>query len=167
MLIIFMGVAGSGKTTVGKRFAETTGATFFDADNYHSASSVAKLRAGEPLTDADRGPWLDRLARLIQQIAISKHDAVLACSALKTSYRDLLRAAADEARIRMVFVHLQLSPEAASARLRERKNHFMSPNLVESQFATLEIPDDAIAVDAELDSDILVEQIVKAIRALS
>src|SRR5580704_2446182 len=99
MLIIFMGVAGSGKTTVGKRFAETTGATFFDADNYHSASSVAKLRAGEPLTDADRGPWLDRLARLTPQIATSKQDAVLTCSALTTSYLGLLRAAADVARI--------------------------------------------------------------------
>jgi gluconokinase len=167
MVIIFMGVTGAGKTTVGKRFAETTGATFFDADDYHSASSVAKLRAGEPLTDADRGPWLDRLAGLIQQIAISEHDAVLACSALKASYRTRLRAAANQAGAQIVFVHLQISPEAASARLHGRKNHFMSPNLVESQFATLEIPDDAIAVDAELDPDILVEQVVKAIRALS
>jgi gluconokinase len=167
MFIIFMGVTGAGKSTVGKRFAEATGAAFFDADDYHSASSVAKLRAGQPLTDADRDPWLDRLAELIQNIGTTKHDAVLACSALKASYRTRLRAAAEKAGIKIVFVHLRVTRETAAQRLRERKDHFMSPNLVESQFATLEIPDDAIAVDAELDPDILVEQIVKAIRALS
>jgi gluconokinase len=165
MIIVFMGVTGAGKTTVGQRFAAATGAAFFDADDYHSPSSVAKLRNGQPLTDADRDPWLDSLADLIRRLGADHRPGVLACSALKASYRARLRAAAREAGMQIVFVHLRITSEVAAERLRERRGHFMSPDLVESQFATLEDPNDADALsfDAGLDPDTLVAQIRKAL----
>lgn len=165
MLIVFMGVAGAGKTTVARRFAAATGVAFYDADDFHSPSAVGQLREGQPLTDADRAPWLDRLAKLIEQIGTDQRSAVLACSALKASYRARLRTAAEDAGIQIVFVHLSLTPEEAIARLCGRRGHFMPASLVESQFAILEPPDDAITVDATTAPKLLVEQVRKALEA--
>lgn len=159
MLIVTMGVAGSGKTTVGQQLADACGAAFYDADQYHSPSAVAKMQAGEALTDSDREPWLERLAQLIVEIGHRDPMAVLACSALKTSYRARLRVAADGVGIEIVFVYLRILPEVARARLRQRHGHYMPASLVESQFATLEEPDDAVTLDATAAPEFLVEKI--------
>lgn len=161
MLIVFMGVAGAGKTTLGGRFAAAVGAGFHDADDFHSPEVVAKMRSGQPLSDADRAPWLERLAALIERIGPAEDPVVLACSALRASYRARLRAAAETAGIDIVFVYLSVTPEAATARLKRRRNHFMPPSLVESQFSALEPPDDAIIVDAALAPALVIEQIRK------
>ncbi|HJY87214.1 MAG TPA: gluconokinase [Candidatus Acidoferrales bacterium] len=163
MVIVIMGVAGAGKTTVGERLAAAIGANFYDADDFHSPSAIAKMQDGHPLTDADRDPWLERLEKLIQQIGADQRQAILACSALKGSYQARLRAAAEGAGIRVVFIHLEVTPEIALARLRKRRGHFMPARLVESQFAILEPPEDAITVNAAAAPHLLVEQIQKAL----
>jgi gluconokinase len=134
-----MGVSGSGKTTVGKPLAERLGYPFLDADEFHPPANVVKMAAGTPLTDADRWPWLALLnAKLNEQ-----KNAVLACSALKQSYRDALAKGLTDCR----FVHLRGSIELIRARLRERQHRYMPASLLESQFAALEPPQDAIEID--------------------
>jgi gluconokinase len=138
MVVIVMGVTGSGKTTVGRELAARMQWPYYDADDFHSAESIAKMHAGIALDDADRGPWLDRLhARIVQTIS-EGHSAVLACSALRHLYRQRLAAGAGVA---IKFVYLRISPEIARQRLQGRPAHYMPPSLVESQFAALEEPD--------------------------
>jgi gluconokinase len=127
-----MGVAGCGKSTLAEALARRLGLPAHDADALHSEASRAKMRAGHALTDADRAPWLAALA-----ISLREAPQVLACSALKRSYREQLRAAAPDLR----FVHLALSPEAALQRVRARDGHYFPEALVRSQFETLEPPD--------------------------
>ncbi|MEE2038156.1 gluconokinase [Nocardiopsis sp. CT-R113] len=134
MHFVFMGVAGSGKTTVAELVAERLGLPFAEADAFHSEANIAKMAAGVPLTDDDRWPWLRELAAWI-----SSHDAlgestVMACSALKREYRDVLREGAPG----VCFLHMQGPSEVILSRLAARAGHFMPPALLESQLATLQ-----------------------------
>ena len=156
-----MGVAGSGKTTVGKRLAVALGIDFFDADDFHPAENVEKMRASIALTDADRWPWLDRLNDLMRRYA-TEHGGrmVLACSALKAAYRErLVAGVADGCR----FVHLTGHKETIAARLAARAGHYMNPALLDSQFAILERPENAIEIDISQPVDAIVQQIREAL----
>jgi len=143
-LLVIMGVSGAGKSTVGLIIADRLGLTFRDADDFHPAANIAKMSAGQPLTDDDRWPWLDAIGAHLA--AHRGSGAVVTCSALKRAYRDRLRAAAPDLR----FLHLHGAQPLIAARQAARQGHFMPPSLVASQFATLETPDaeaDVITLD--------------------
>jgi gluconokinase len=145
-VIVVMGVSGAGKTEVGRALAAALHWTFHDADEYHSEANIAKMHRGEGLTDADRAPWLAKLHALVADAIASKKSCVLACSALKESYRDELRpenASSGDVR----FVYLDVPREVLEERLRHRHGHFAPPALLGSQLATLEKPHDAVWVD--------------------
>ncbi len=142
MLILVMGVAGSGKTLIGSMLAESLGWIFADADLFHSAANIEKMAAGVPLTDADREPWLSAMREAIAAWTKSGENAVLACSALKQSYRDRL-ASGIQSRI----VYLKGDPQLILNRLSLRRDHFMKPGMLSSQLADLEEPANAILVD--------------------
>jgi gluconokinase len=154
MIIVLMGVTGAGKTTVGRLLAEDLGWTFYDADDFHSQANVEKMRCGEPLTDEDRVAWLESLEQLIRDKLRSESNIVLACSALKASYRSYLLI--DE-QVRLVY--LKGTRSLIQARLTERRGHYMNPSLFESQFATLEEPEQAIIIDAAASPDDIVATI--------
>jgi gluconokinase len=139
MVILVMGVSGSGKTTVGRRLADRLGAAFIEGDAYHPAANVAKMERGEPLTDADRRPWLEALRAVIEDLLERSETGVVACSALKARYRARLHV--DHPRVRLVY----LEGDAATirARMEARADHFMPPGLLQSQFDALEPPTDA------------------------
>ena len=158
MVVVVMGVAGSGKTTVGRLLAEQRGWLFFDADDFHPPENVEKMRRGIGLTDADREPWLDALAAKIRALADAGQSAVLACSALKQSYRD--RLAVDPA---VRFVHLTGTPELLRKRLEERKGHYAHADLLASQLAALEPPSGVPTFDVEPPPDVIVAEIRKAL----
>jgi gluconokinase len=143
LAIVVMGVSGSGKSTVGRLLAEQSGGVFYDADAFHPAANLAKMKRGEPLDDLDRAPWLDILGKLLAD----SRDAcvVLACSALKERYRETLKSAGPD----LQFVHLMGSPELIRSRLRARRGHFMPESLIDSQFSALEAPEDALAVSID------------------
>jgi gluconokinase len=146
MIVVLMGVSGSGKTKVGKALAADLGWPFLDADDYHPEANVAKMTAGTPLTDADRWPWLDRVATEMGAVLVRGGHAVLACSALKQAYRDRLASCArapDDVR----FVYLKGDYETIAPRVARRTHRYMPACLLASQFATLEEPKDAIVVD--------------------
>ena len=134
--IIVMGVSGSGKSTIGALLAEALGWPFADADGFHPAANVAKMAAGQPLTDADRWPWLDAIAAHIGASRTAEQPVVVACSALRRAYRERLRAGHGD----LIFLHLAGAPEVIAARQAARQGHFMPPSLMASQFATLEDP---------------------------
>jgi carbohydrate kinase (thermoresistant glucokinase family) len=136
MIVVVAGVAGSGKTTVGQLLAGRLHWLFADGDSFHPANNVAKMRAGLPLTDADRAPWLAAITAWMDDVITSGQSAVLACSALKRRYREELLAGRDQAE--MVF--LVISKEQDEARLHSRRGHFFHEPLMASQFADLEIP---------------------------
>jgi gluconokinase len=142
MILILMGVSGSGKTTVGELLAQRTGWPFLDADDYHPASNVEKMRSGTPLTDADRWPWLDRMNELLRERAGRGENAILGCSTLKQAYRERLARGLTDVR----WVHLKGSFDLIQSRLMERKHRYMPTSLLQSQFATLEEPSDALTV---------------------
>ena len=135
MVVIVCGVSGAGKTTVAKLLAKELHWTFYEGDDFHPQTNIDKMRAGIALTDADRQPWLQSLRALIEGCLAEKRNAVLACSALKQSYRDLLRV--NDA---VKFIFLRGDYERISAQLRKRSGHFMNPELLRSQFETLEEP---------------------------
>lgn len=143
LIVIVMGVSGSGKTTIGSLLAARLGCTFVDADDFHSPDNKAKMHAGIPLTDEDRLPWLGSLTEMLRGHETRGASVVLACSALKADYRKMFI----EASPGLVFVYLKSDFETIAARLRERKHAFMNPELLRSQFDTLEEPDDAVVVD--------------------
>ena len=161
MVVVIMGVAGSGKTTVGTRLATALGWSFYDADDYHPEANVAKMARGQPLTDADRAPWLQRLHDLIVDCGARGENAVLACSALKASYRRQLTSSGAEVR----FVFLRADPALIRARLHDRKDHFAGAALLASQFAALEPPAEAIVVDAAATPAELVAEIRRQLHA--
>ncbi|HEY2523537.1 MAG TPA: gluconokinase [Candidatus Binataceae bacterium] len=143
MVIILIGVAGSGKTTVGRILAARAGWEFHDADDLHPPQNREKMRRGIALTDADRLPWLHAVRDLIARCLAEKRSAVIACSALKQSYRDLLMVDAKDVK----FVYLKGSPALIAERLARRAGHFFDRGLLQSQFDTLEEPANAIVVD--------------------
>lgn len=136
MIIVIFGVSGAGKTTVGKLLADELHWHFIEADDFHPAVNIEKMRSGRPLTDEDRWPWLDCLRAQIEQLVSARESAVLACSALKRAYRDRLRVS-DEVR----FVFLSGDYALVEERLRSRRRHFMNPDLLQSQFDDLEKPE--------------------------
>ena len=160
-LIVVMGVAGCGKSTVAARLAERLGAAFLDGDTLHPSSNIAKMSRGEPLEDADRWPWLDAVGC---EMAASDGPVVVACSALKRSYRDRIAAAAGAP---VLFVHLNGSRDLIAARMSARTGHFMPASLLASQFEALEVPDaaeNALSVDIGGDAEAVVELIVVELR---
>ncbi|MCX7892988.1 MAG: gluconokinase [Burkholderiales bacterium] len=146
MIVVVMGVAGAGKTTVGRLLARHLAARFADADDFHPPENVAKMRAGVALDDADRAPWLARLNALVAASAAAGEPLVLACSALKRAYRERLADGVPGVR----FVFLDGPRELLARRLAGRTGHYMNPDLLDSQLATLERPEGAIvlAIDA-------------------
>ncbi len=155
--IIVMGVAGSGKTTIGRLLAARLGCPFYDADDYHPPANVAKMAGGLPLDDDDRAGWLVALAGLISQGLARGERGVIACSALKRAYRAVLRV--DEQRV--LFVYLRGDYDAIQARLLSREGHFMPAALLSSQFEALEEPARAISVEAGLEPNRIVAAIVE------
>jgi gluconokinase len=149
-----MGVTGAGKTTVGRALAETLHWQFADADEYHSAANIAKMRAGIPLTDDDRAPWLQSLRSAIVNWLSRGEHVVLACSALKASYREVLLVSRE-----VKLVYLKASAELIASRLALRHGRYMNPHLLRSQFETLEEPQDAVTVDASLSTTEIVHKI--------
>ena len=155
MIIVLMGVSGSGKTTIGKLLSEQLGWKYYEADDYHPSVNVEKMRSGIPLDDADRRPWLETLRDLIRDCLERGESAILACSALKQSYREFLLI--DE---RVILVYLKGDYEIIQRRLSQRRGHFMNPNLLASQFDALEEPEADMQVDVSLSPD----EIVRTIR---
>jgi gluconokinase len=160
MIIIVMGVSGSGKTTIGKLLADSLGWEFSDADSFHSLENVDKMRRGIPLTEADRMPWLQDLQTAIKHWSQENKNVVLACSALKDSYRQFLLS--DSEGIKLVY--LKGPYELIQMRLQERSNHYMSEKLLNSQFNTLEEPLDAISMDVAQPPQIIVQNIKTALK---
>ncbi|MFM8436721.1 MAG: gluconokinase [Planctomycetia bacterium] len=161
-VVVLMGVCGSGKTEIGRRLAARLGCDFLDGDDFHPLENVAKMRAGTPLVDTDRWPWLDRLAAEIGARLATGRGAVVACSALARRYRDRLGLA----RPGVALVHLDGSRDLLAARLASRQGHFMPPGLLESQLATLERPaadERAIVVDVADPPDAIMERIAARI----
>jgi gluconokinase len=136
VILVVAGVAGSGKTTIGQLLARRLHCAFADGDSFHPAANIAKMAAGIPLTDEDRWPWLHAIVAWMDERAAAGESAVVACSALRRAYRDVLLSGS--ARARMVFLVVQ--HDADEARLARRAGHFFPPGLLESQFATLELP---------------------------
>jgi gluconokinase len=159
-IIVVMGVSGVGKTTVGKLLAARLGVEFLEGDRFHPPANIAKMKNGEPLTDADREPWLEILARELAARRAAGKGVVLACSALRRRYRDILRAGHDD----VDFVFLHADQAVIQQRLDARRDHFMPPSLLESQFAALEKPgpdERVIAVDANQPPEAIVETVLK------
>jgi gluconokinase len=159
VIVILTGVTGCGKTTVGALLAEDCGWAFFDADDFHPAANVAKMKSGTPLSDADRWPWLARLNTLLLDHERQGKSLALACSALKQVYRDRLARGCAALR----FVLLEGDMALIRARLAARQGHYMNPKLLESQFAILERPQDALLLDAAASPATLVRDIRSAL----
>jgi gluconokinase len=157
-IVVVMGVSGSGKTTIGTLLAQKIGAVFADADDYHSEANKEKMRAGIALTDEDRAPWLQTLNDLLRGWAEKGARGVLACSALKASYRDTLSAGIAPGE--MAFVWMDGSREMIQQRLEARKGTYMNPALLGSQIATLEAPADAVRVVNDRAPDVVVGEVM-------
>jgi len=162
LTVVVMGVSGCGKSTVGRSLADELGATFLDADDFHPPANVERMRSGIALTDAERAGWLDALAARLAQARTAQEPVVLACSALKRSYRDALRRRAPA----LTLVHLTGSPALLAERITARSGHYMPPTLLPSQLATLETPADdegAITLDVAAPTDDLIAVILRAL----
>jgi gluconokinase len=157
VILVLMGVSGSGKTTIGAELAAALHATLLEGDRYHPAENIRKMEAGIPLEDSDRWPWLRAIGAAIDAERARGHDAVVTCSALRQSYRDLLAQNRPELR----FVYLKGSETLIQERLARRTGHFMPPSLLRSQFAALEEPRDAITVDIAPPPDEIVAAILE------
>ena len=160
MIILVMGVSGSGKTTIGTKLAESLGWQFRDADDFHPPENIEKMRQGIPLDDADRLPWLQKMQNLIKQCLSENTNLVLTCSALKESYRQMLLINKEFIQL----VYLKGSFELIEKRLKERRNHFMTEKLLKSQFENLEEPDNAITVDISESLETIVQEIQANLR---
>jgi len=142
MVIVLIGVSGCGKTTIGIELSRTVGCLFLDGDDFHPEANIKKMSSGVPLTEEDRAPWLDTLRSNIEQCLANGENLVLACSALSRHSREILRGNSSDVQ----FVYLQGSKELIAQRLKGRNGHFMSSDLLDSQFDALQEPDSAIVV---------------------
>jgi carbohydrate kinase (thermoresistant glucokinase family) len=161
--LIVMGVSGSGKSTIGEALGARLGWRYEDGDSFHPPANVAKMSAGHPLTDEDRWPWLKAIAAEIERCRQAGEHVIIACSALKKAYRDILVHGRDD--IRMVF--LNGSHDLVADRLGQRAGHFMPPGLLDSQFATLEPPSAAerpITVSIEAPVEVIVDRILQQLQ---
>lgn len=158
---VVMGVSGSGKSSVASMLASRTGGIFLDADDFHPPENKAKMAAGIPLTDEDRRPWLDALNSELKARMKTERAVFLACSALKQVYRERLAAGLPALR----FIFLKGSKELIRGRMQQRENHFMTAALLDSQFATLEEPRDAIIADIEVSLPVLVDKLAARLGA--
>ena len=156
--IVLMGVAGSGKTTIGRLVAARLDAPFVDADDLHSAAAIAAMHAGRPLDDAERAPWLERVRAAVANLGDGP--VVLACSALKRSYRDALRDGVPG----LTFVDLDVDPETLEHRLEARTGHFVGADLLPSQLSTLELGDDVVRVTATGTPNEVADLVLRAVR---
>ncbi len=157
MIVIVFGVSGAGKTTIGKLLAEQLGWKFYEADDFHQRANIEKMRRGIPLSDEDRWPWLDRLREQLTRSLAAKEDAVLACSALKRTYRERLRVSD---RVKLVFLRGDYA--FIEKQIRSRRGHFMNPALLKSQYADLEEPgldEDALTIELGQTPEELVKEI--------
>lgn len=164
MVVVVTGVAGSGKTTIGRMLAERLNVPYAEADDFHSESNRLRMAAGLPLSDDDRDPWLDAICTWIDARIAAGESGVVTCSALKKSYRDRLQ------RPDVLLVFLKVDWETVSQRLEERRDHFFPAALAESQFETLEEPepgDDVLVVDGSLPPDRILSQILEGISVRS
>jgi len=160
-----MGVSGTGKTSVGERLATSLGAQFLEGDAYHPEANIEKMGAGVPLTDEDRAPWLETLARIVRAWDAEAVATVLTCSALRRRYRDVLRSAVPAPRL--VFVHLHAPFEVLEERMSRRQGHFMPPTLLRSQFDTLEpleADETGILLDVSNDLDDVMSAALASVR---
>ncbi len=165
MIVIIFGVSGAGKTTVGKLLARELGWHFLEADDFHPAANIKKMRSGHPLTDEDRWPWLEALREEIEHFLAVEEDAVLACSALKRKYREHLRVSPD---VKLIFLRGDFA--LIEKQLRGRRGHFMNPELLQSQFADLEEPEpdeDALTIELGRTPQQIVEEIKTKLRLAS
>jgi gluconokinase len=158
--VILMGVAGSGKTVVGKGVASRLDWLFLDADDYHPDANIEKMKHGIPLNDQDRIPWLRALHDELQRQLAQSHSVILACSALKESYRHMLSDQVSP----LTFMLLDVDQETIRQRLQHRAAHFFPKELMQSQFAALEKPKDAIVIDARKALDEVIEQAIQSIQ---
>ncbi|HEY9800585.1 MAG TPA: gluconokinase [Leptolyngbyaceae cyanobacterium] len=158
MVIIIMGVSGSGKTTIGQMLAESLHWEFQDADSFHPIDNIEKMRHGIPLNDVDRIPWLQSLQIAISNWLQENRNVVLACSALKASYRQYLVLNSD---VKLIYLHGSF--ELIKDRLQKRQNHFMGVELLTSQFESLEEPDNVIRVDISQSPQVIIQEIKKVL----
>lgn len=154
MIVVVTGVAGAGKSTIGRRLADRLDWPYLEADEFHPPASRRKMESGIPLSESDRGPWLESMAAAIRAVGES---AVVSCSCLRQTHRERLRAVRPDLR----FVHLSVDPATARQRVEERPGHFFEAELVESQFETLEVPRRAEILDASRPPAELVDELVK------
>ena len=159
VVLVFTGVSGSGKTTVGSLFAKKTGAVFYEGDEFHPPENIDKMRRGVPLTDDDRAEWLRTLKDIITKSLEKGTFTVIACSALKAAYRDLLQGGDS----RVKFVHLTAPREVIEQRLKARRGHFMPALLLDSQLATLEPPMDALTFNCETPPEEIVAALIQTL----
>ncbi len=159
MIVVVMGVSGCGKSTIGQLLAQRLGCPFSDADAFHPPANIEKMSRGVPLCDEDRWPWLRAIRAAIDDSIARGEDHVLACSALKDVYRQVLSPAGD-----VTFVHLTGDPALIRERLAARTGHFFNPALLQTQLDTLELPAGAIAVDIALGPDRIIEELMRALR---
>lgn len=160
MIVVLMGVTGVGKTTVGKLLAARCDMTFYDADDHHPAANVEKMRAGIPLQDKDRWPWLDRLNGLLRDAQAQHQSVVMACSARKKRYRERLSVGCNDVH----YVLLTGEKELIRQRLAARKGHYMNPALLDSQLETLEMSAESVLVDIGDTPEVLTERIAATVQ---
>ncbi len=156
-----MGVAGSGKTTIGRLLAAELGWPYFEADDFHSPASQDKMSRGLPLDDADRAPWLAALREQIDACLAAGRSAVFTCSALKEKYRHVLMPTTNPNRV--ILVYLAADRATIEARVRQRQGHYLKADLVQSQFEALEIPTHALTLDARQPPEVLVAKVRQAL----
>jgi gluconokinase len=158
-VIVLMGVSGSGKTTVGEKLAEELSWDFYDGDEFHPEANIEKMSHGIPLTDADRWPWLDRLNQLILECLAEGRPAVLACSALKQSYRERLLKNVT----RTALVYLRGDFDLIYERMQQRQGHYMEAGMLQGQFDALEEPSSGLTLDIDTEPDKIVAEIIRGL----